>query len=60
LEAVTAPNHLKTVFRESAAFRRMIYQRKGREVRGLFDRAALPRKEQAIRNRIKAHKLWVR
>ena len=60
LEAVTAPNRLKKVFKEHDAFRRMIYQGKGAKVRAMFDRADLPRKEQAIRNRIKAKKLWLR
>jgi hypothetical protein len=60
LEAVTAPNRLKRVFREHDTFKRMIYQGKGAKARALFDRANLPRKEQVIRNRIKSEKLWMR
>lgn len=60
LEAVTAPNKLKKVFKEYDAFKRIVYQGKGAKVRALFDRNNLPRKEQAIRNRIKSEKLWLR
>lgn len=60
LEAVTAPNPVKRILRDSEAVRKMVYQRKGRKVRALFDRADLPRREQAIRNRIRAEGLWVR
>jgi hypothetical protein len=38
----------------------MVYQGGGREARAMFDRAALPRREQAIRNRLKAAGLWLR
>ena len=41
-------------------FRRMIYQGRGEKVRQLFDRDALPKREQAIRNRIKSERLWMR
>ncbi len=41
-------------------FKRMIYQGKGQKVREMFDRDDLPRKEQQMRNRIKAAKLWMR
>ncbi len=60
LEAATAPNRIKKVLKEHPAMRKMIYQGKGREVRALFDRDDLPRKEQLIRNRIKRAKLWMR
>ncbi|MEM9968041.1 MAG: hypothetical protein AAF755_08080 [Pseudomonadota bacterium] len=60
LEKVTAPNKLKKVLKGSDAAKRMIYQRRGHKVRALFDRDNLPRKEQAIRNRIKANGFWVR
>lgn len=57
LEAATAPNRIKKVLKEHPAMRKMIYQGKGREVRALFDQGDLPRKEEAIRNRIKRAKL---
>lgn len=60
LEEVTAPNRIKKILRDHEPARRLIYQGRGREVRALFDRADLPRREQAIRNRIKAAGLWLR
>ena len=60
LKEVTSPNWLKKVLKEYEPFRRMIFQGRGEKVRALFDRAALPRREQAIRNRIKSEKLWMR
>jgi hypothetical protein len=60
LETVTAPNPVKKILRESEAFKRLVYQQKGREVRALFDRADLPRREQVIRNTIKRAGLWLR
>ena len=55
-----APNKVKKVLKEYEPFRQFIYQKKGARARDLFDREALPRKEQAIRNRLKRNKLWVR
>ncbi|MCX8508900.1 MAG: hypothetical protein ORN49_08500, partial [Rhodobacteraceae bacterium] len=60
LQDVTAPNRIKKVLRGSEAAKRLIYQEAGKEVRALFDRTELPRREQAIRNRIKAAGLWLR
>jgi hypothetical protein len=60
LEEVASPNRVKKVLKRHEPFRRMIYQGKGAEVRALFDRADLPRSQQAIRNRIKRAKLWLR
>lgn len=60
LEQICAPNHIKRVLREFEPFKKMIYQGKGAQVRALFDRAALPRREQVIRNTIKREGLWVR
>ncbi|WP_420005663.1 hypothetical protein [Arenibacterium sp. LLYu02] len=60
LEEVTAPNWLKKVLKTYEPIKRMVYQAKGHKVRALFDRAALPRREQAIRNKIKSEGLWVR
>lgn len=60
LEEVTAPNRIKKVLKAYEPFRRLVYQRRGRKVRALFDRDALPAKEQAIRNAIKRAGLWVR
>ncbi|MGD9866319.1 MAG: hypothetical protein AB7S99_24240 [Pseudodonghicola sp.] len=60
LETVAAPNRIKKVLKGYEPIKRMVYQGRGAKVRALFDRDALPRKEQAIRNRIKANGLWMR
>ena len=60
LEEVSAPNRIKKVLREYEPFRRLVYQGRGRKARALFDRADLPRREQAIRNRLKAEGYWLR
>ncbi len=60
LEAVAAPNRLKQMLKPYEPIRRMIYHGQGAKVRALFDQADLPRKEQAIRNRIKSEGFWMR
>ena len=60
LEEITSPNKIKKVLKLHDPIKRMIYQQRGHKVRALFDRNDLPRKERAIRNRIKAAGLWVR
>ena len=60
LEEVAGRNTVKKVLKDYEPFRRMIYQGHGTRARALFDRANLPRKEQAIRNTLKREGLWVR
>jgi hypothetical protein len=60
LETVCAPNHLKRVLKDHEPLRRFVYQGKGAEVRALFDRENLPRREQIVRNTIKRAGLWMR
>ncbi|WP_149140496.1 hypothetical protein [Gemmobacter caeruleus] len=60
LEAACAPQAIKRVLKESEAFKRLVYQPKGRKARALFDRAALPRREQVIRNTLKKGGCWFR
>jgi hypothetical protein len=60
LEQVTAPNPVKKVLKDYEPLKKIVYQGKGRAVRAMFDRTDLPRREQTIRNRIKAEKLWMR
>ncbi|MEX3014801.1 hypothetical protein [Gymnodinialimonas hymeniacidonis] len=60
LEEVSAPNKIKKVLKNYDPMKRMIYQGKGQKARALFDRANLPRREQAIRNTLKREKLWLR
>jgi len=60
LERVAAPNKLKKVLKGYEPIKRLVYQGRGQKVRALFDQDNLPRKEQAIRNRIKSHGFWMR
>ena len=60
LHAVAAPNRVKKVLKAHDPIKRMVYQKRGDKVRALFDRANLPRKEQAIRNTIKRNGFWMR
>lgn len=60
LEQVAAPNTIKKILKDYEPFRKMIYQGKGADVRALFDRNDLPRREQMIRNTIKREGLWLR
>ncbi|MCB2137629.1 MAG: hypothetical protein KDE08_17065 [Rhodobacteraceae bacterium] len=60
LEAVATPNKVKKVLKTYEPFLRLVYQGRGRKARALFDRADLPRREQAIRNRLKAEGYWFR
>lgn len=60
LEEVAAPNKLKKVLKTYDPIKRMVFQGRGAKVRALFDRENLPRREQAIRNRIKSEGFWMR
>jgi len=60
LETVTAPNKIKKVLKQYEPILRMIYQKRGHKVRELFDQNDLPRREQAIRNKIKREGFWMR
>jgi hypothetical protein len=60
LERICAPQPVRRVLREHEPIRLLVYQRKGAEIRAMFDRAALPRREQAIRNAIRRAGLWRR
>ncbi len=60
LTSVAAPNPIKRVLKAYVPFQKLIYQGKGKQVRAMFDRADLPRREQMMRNRIKAEGLWFR
>lgn len=60
LETVAAPNPVKRLLRDWTPARRMIYRGEGAKVRALFDRAALPRREKDIRQRLKAQGMWLR
>ncbi|KCV80937.1 hypothetical protein ATO10_14839 [Actibacterium atlanticum] len=60
LKEVAAPNWIKKVLKNYEPFKRMIFQNKGQKVRDMFDRDDLPKREQAIRNKIKKANLWMR
>ncbi|KNG95097.1 hypothetical protein [Pseudaestuariivita atlantica] len=60
LESVAEPHKIKRVLKQYEPMKRMIYQGRGQKVRALFDRDDLPRREQAIRNRIKREGFWMR
>ncbi|WP_375253885.1 hypothetical protein [Yoonia sp.] len=60
LEELAAPNKIKKLLKLHDPFKRMIYQKRGHKVRALFDRNDLPRREQAIRNKIKSNGFWLR
>ncbi|WP_083101460.1 hypothetical protein [Pseudophaeobacter leonis] len=60
LQTVAAPNWLKKVLKTYEPIKRLVYQNRGEKVRALFDQAHLPRREQAIRNKIKSEGLWIR
>lgn len=60
MEEVAALNWVKKALREYEPFRRFVYQGKGAKARALFDRTALPRREETIRRKLKAAKLWMR
>ena len=60
LEEVAAPNKIKKVLKAYEPIKRMVYQKRGDKVRALFDQNDMPRREQAIRNRIKSNGFWMR
>ncbi|SEW14355.1 hypothetical protein SAMN05444851_1675 [Aliiroseovarius sediminilitoris] len=60
IETASAPNKIKKILKEYDPMKRMIYQGRGQKVRAMFDRNALPRREQKIRNQIKREGFWMR
>jgi hypothetical protein len=60
LQEVTAPNKIKKLLKLHEPFKRMVYQGRGQKVRDMFDRDNLPRREKAVRNKIKSAGLWMR
>lgn len=60
LEEAVAGNRIKKRLRDWDPARKLIYQGKGRDkVRPMFDRNALPGKEQPIRNQLKQKGWWL-
>ena len=60
LEGIVAQNWLKKVLKPYDPIKRLVLQGRGQKVRDMFDRNNLPRREQAIRNRIKSQGYWMR
>jgi hypothetical protein len=60
LETIAAPNRMKRVLKAYEPAKRLIYQGRGAKLRAMFDRSALPRREQMIRNQIKKAGFWMR
>ncbi|MCE5972688.1 hypothetical protein LZA78_04265 [Sinirhodobacter sp. WL0062] len=60
VEQVCAPNPVKKILKTYEPAKKLIYQGKGRDLRAIFDRDALPRREQALRNAIRREGLWLR
>ena len=60
LKEVSSPNKIKKVLKGYDPIKRMVFQGRGDKVRALFDQDNMPRKEQAIRNRIKSNGFWMR
>lgn len=58
LERVTAMADVGPALKSHPPFRKMIWKGEGAQVRALFDRNNLPRKEQALRNTIRRAGLW--
>ncbi len=60
LEQVAGQKELRRILRDFEPVKLMVYQNRGRKARGFFDRANLPRREQAIRFVLKREGLWLR
>lgn len=60
LEAAIAPNRIKKVLKDYEPLKRLVYQGQGQTLRAMIDRTALPRREQVLRQRIKALGMWYR
>ena len=60
LEEVAGQKELRRVLRDHEPIRELVYKNRGRKIREMFDRADLPRREQAIRGRIREAGLWLR
>lgn len=53
-------HRLKQVLKQYNPMKFMIYHGRGQKVRAMFDQQHLPRKEQAIRNKIRKAGYWMR
>lgn len=60
LEQVAEVKDNRRLLRDWPQVRQMVYRNGGRKARALFDRAALPHREQVIRNTLRREGLWLR
>ena len=60
LESVTQDKALKPTLKQYDPIKFMVYHGRGHKVRAMFDQDALPRREQAIRNKIRKAGQWMR
>jgi hypothetical protein len=60
LEALAEVKENRRLLRDWPQVKQLVYQKGGRKARALFDRAALPHREQVIRNTLKREGLWLR
>lgn len=60
LEAAARMPGVEPILRKHGPFRRMIYNREGDKVRGMFDRNDLPHPERLIRETLRDAGLWLR
>lgn len=60
LEEIATTNRFKKVLKGHQPIRKMVYQGKGQKARAMFDRNALPPREEMIRNQLKRAQLWAR
>jgi hypothetical protein len=60
LEALAEAKENRRLLRDWPQVKHLVYQNGGRKARALFDRAALPHREQVIRNTLKREGLWLR
>lgn len=60
IEALASQNKNKKFLREAEAYRKLVYQGKGAQIRAMFDRAHPLSKEAMYRNRIRKAGLWIR
>jgi hypothetical protein len=60
LEQVAGVPEMRRLLRDYEPIKMMIYQKRGRKARVLFDQNELPRREQMIRTILKKEGLWLR
>lgn len=60
LENIAQDKAIKPVLKQYDPIKFMVLHGRGRKVRALFDQDNLPRKEQAIRNKIRKEGFWMR